>query len=453
MNSPINYLSLTLLLFLTGCTQNIYTDQQKAWSLATTALLSEVNWEEHTTLAGEEQSSDDILKQKEDLQEWWGIYNRSDLLDTLSYLEYYGHSRKYDEIAANISTSETILKGITLQQVDNDIQEAENRLSVVKQYYKELGDKRLTAWDYCRYIHLCRKGYLIGYLRESEAWGKIMPIARKLQKTYTSWKELGKHYLIGRQFWSYEYTQKKGIQFQGAYVDLLTDPQSPWTTIPWDLDLHPQEVSNKEAEQAPTRNKNYTDSIIIYKEAVTLRRNNRNMEALKAYDDAIKLDPNNYRAWNERGLIFEKWADWEEALKSHEKAVTINPGFALGWTNKGYVLGELNRDSEALQAHETALDIQPDFPLALSNKGYILSKMNRSDEALACQEKALHILPDYPLALYNRACLLALKGRTNDALTDLRKATVLDANFKNIALHDEDFASLHNHPDFIELMK
>jgi Protein of unknown function (DUF1266) len=47
---------------------------------------------------------------------------------------------------------------------------------------------------------------LCGYLAEDEAWEKIMPAAAKLHATFSSWKELGENYLIGREFWSYEQT-------------------------------------------------------------------------------------------------------------------------------------------------------------------------------------------------------------------------------------------------------
>ena len=80
---------------------------------------------------------------------------------------------------------------------------------MAKEYYKKLGEKSLLGWDYGRYICLCRWGYLVGWLNEQEAWEKIMPAAELLQKSFSSWEDLGRNYLIGRLFWSYQYAVEK----------------------------------------------------------------------------------------------------------------------------------------------------------------------------------------------------------------------------------------------------
>ena len=75
------------------------------------------------------------------------------------------------------------------------------------------------------------------YLGEEEAWERIMPVARMLQKTFDSWEDLGRNYIIGRQFWSYEETQKNGYVFVDAYQRLLDMPSSPWNKYPWNMNM------------------------------------------------------------------------------------------------------------------------------------------------------------------------------------------------------------------------
>lgn len=70
-------------------------------------------------------------------------------------------------------------------------------------YKDEFGEKSIAAWDYDRYISLCGWGYIAGYLSEEEAWQRIMPAARLLQKTFESWIDLGKNHVVGREFWSW----------------------------------------------------------------------------------------------------------------------------------------------------------------------------------------------------------------------------------------------------------
>lgn len=58
-----------------------------------------------------------------------------------------------------------------------------------------------------------------------------------LQKIFDSWEELGRNYLIGRQFWCYEETQKAGSLVEDAYQRLLDMPSSPWNKYPWNMNL------------------------------------------------------------------------------------------------------------------------------------------------------------------------------------------------------------------------
>ena len=112
-----------------------------------------------------------------------------------------------------------------------------NSLRIARRYYRKLGEQSLVAWDYARYISLCREGYSVGYLSEDEAWQRIIYAARILQRTFGSWQELGENYLIGREFWSLAQTQKDGQAMRTIYSRLLSNSNSPWNRIPWALDL------------------------------------------------------------------------------------------------------------------------------------------------------------------------------------------------------------------------
>jgi len=44
-------------------------------------------------------------------------------------------------------------------------------------------------------------------------------------------------FLIGRQFWSVEQTQKNGERFRAIYQHFIADSGSPWNVDPWEMDL------------------------------------------------------------------------------------------------------------------------------------------------------------------------------------------------------------------------
>lgn len=228
-----NSVSLWFICFCITCTQGP-NDEQKFWALAATGILTEYNHERHDILEGVDRTEDNITKHENLLDYWWGIDSRDGLFFVLDWLEQVGHRKRFDEMGQYMNT-------ITDKEFNEMIRKlpVEDRSSwkIVKRHWASLGVKSLIGWDFCRYIHLCRRGYLLGYLSEREAWDLILPKARFLQAAFDTWAELGENYLVGRQFWSLERTEASGEFFRQAYERLINDPGSTWNTIPWNLNL------------------------------------------------------------------------------------------------------------------------------------------------------------------------------------------------------------------------
>ena len=208
----------------------------RAWALATSAVLTELNRERHDLLAGGPRTEERIREWRENLVEWWGVESRADLLETLERLDADGHRREFERLGAALERmSDAEIRALLESRGYDD--EVSQKVEVVTRWYGRLGAKSLLGWDYARYVALCRWGYLVGYLSEEEAWARIMPVARRLQRAFTSWRELGENYLIGRQFWSLRETRTSGDLYEAAYRKLLEDPGSPWSRLPWNTDL------------------------------------------------------------------------------------------------------------------------------------------------------------------------------------------------------------------------
>jgi hypothetical protein len=208
--------------------------RQREWALAASALFTEFSRQRHDTLAGVPLTEDQRVACKARMERWWNIHNREDLLKSLTWLENGGHRQEFAELGARASRlQQDELNRIVVTLSRDDA----NSLLVARRNYEKLGFRSLVGWDYARYIMLCRQGYTVGYLTEDEAWSRILPAARILQQTFSSWQDLGENYLIGREFWSLDQTLKDGRQMRDTYTKLLVDPVSPWNRIPWTLDL------------------------------------------------------------------------------------------------------------------------------------------------------------------------------------------------------------------------
>lgn len=219
------------------------TAAQKKWALATCGILTENNRGNHALLGSYVANQHYKEVEQKLLREWWDVHNRDDLLGTFTWIENGGHRRGFDELAKVLAkATPDQLKNIQ-EQIAGDNQRS-NSVAIVLKYKDELGAKSLAGWDYSRYVALCGWGYLCGYLSEDEAWQRIMPVARMLQKKFSSWDELGRNYIIGREFWSWKHTQDFGGTTLQSYKRLTTEPDSPWVTLRWDLDLTPPKPPN-----------------------------------------------------------------------------------------------------------------------------------------------------------------------------------------------------------------
>jgi tetratricopeptide (TPR) repeat protein len=110
---------------------------------------------------------------------------------------------------------------------------------------------------------------------------------------------------------------------------------------------------------------------------------NKYAEAIKAYDEAIKLDPNNAEAWNGKGKAIRLdphytdlsavWTrsfwkgkgdgsyfvrDYSEAIKAYDEAIKLDPNNADFWNCKGNALKKLGLTTEANRAYAKAKDLR-----------------------------------------------------------------------------------------------
>ena len=116
---------------------------------------------------------------------------------------------------------------------------------------------------------------------------------------------------------------------------------------------------------------------------------NRLDEALKCFDNALQINPQNDFAWGDKGLILDKQEKTEEALASFSKAIVINPNNAITWLNKGLTMIRMNRLKESIECFDKAIEIREAYAKAWYNKGNLcrcLVKLIGRRPALTKQE-------------------------------------------------------------------
>ena len=138
-------------------------------------------------------------------------------------------------------------------------------------------------------------------------------------------------------------------------------------------------------------------------------------EALAAYEQGIRLDPNFAVASRNKGYILNELKRYEEALAVCEQAIRLDPNNAWAYYNKGRALNELKRYEEALAAYEQAIRLDPNLVTAYNNKGVALNGLKRYKEALAAFEQAIRLDPSYAYAYYGKGQILDQLRRKAEA--------------------------------------
>lgn len=181
-------------------------------------ILAEMNGEDTHTLA-----SGDAYGAKTKLEDWWGLYSKEDLLEKIQLVDTEGHRIEFLKESAT-PYGKKISKQVAKIAADCNIK----------------APTEIAAWDFCRVIGLCRWAIDVNYFTESEAEKIMTDMAKKLQKNYASWQDMGIAYLLGRAWWGREEDILEEMGFLNAYesfISIISDEDSYWNTISWNTKL------------------------------------------------------------------------------------------------------------------------------------------------------------------------------------------------------------------------
>jgi Flp pilus assembly protein TadD len=163
--------------------------------------------------------------------------------------------------------------------------------------------------------------------------------------------------------------------------------------------------------------------------AFTLERQGKVKEAIRHYEQALRLNPDYAEAHNNLGVALAGQGKLLEAIGHYEQALRIKPYHAEAHHSWGIALEQVGRVEEAIQHYEQALRLKPDYAEAQNNLGVALVKQDRLQEAIGHYEEAVRIDPDYALAHYNLGIALARLGRLREAIGHWEQALRLKPDF------------------------
>jgi tetratricopeptide (TPR) repeat protein len=180
--------------------------------------------------------------------------------------------------------------------------------------------------------------------------------------------------------------------------------------------------------------------------------------ALENYQKSVFLLPT-APAQTNIGMIYYSQNRFAEALAAYENAVKLSPNNPVHHRNAGDALLRMGKAEwahesylRAVQLTEELLKVNPNNAEFLSRLAVYYAKLGRFEEAQRCAAQALELNPADVSVIYRKAVVHARAGQPEPALQCLKQA--LDKGYSRaLVLDDDDFAELRDSTEFTALVR
>ena len=149
-------------------------------------------------------------------------------------------------------------------------------------------------------------------------------------------------------------------------------------------------------------------------------------QALAAYDEAIRLNPNLAEAYNNRGIVKYELGQYAAAVEDYSAAIRLRSNFVDALNNRGNAHAALGQFPNAAQDLQAAVKLDDNNAVCHNNLGSVYYSMRNFDAALSEYTRAIQLNPAYAEAYYNRAALYYGQRKYSEALADIQKSLSLN---------------------------
>jgi len=148
-------------------------------------------------------------------------------------------------------------------------------------------------------------------------------------------------------------------------------------------------------------------------------------EALRLYRQVLRDMPRSYSVHCNLGALLAERGQVDEAVAHYQAAIRLKPGRPEPHNNLGNVLLAKGLIDEAIESFRKAVALRPTMPETQNNLGIALVRKGALAEAEACFSAAIKHRPDYAEAHVNLGLVQAQQGRLLEAIEAARRAVRL----------------------------
>jgi len=126
-------------------------------------------------------------------------------------------------------------------------------------------------------------------------------------------------------------------------------------------------------------------------------------EAIKVYNQAIRQNPDDVNAYNNRGSAYERAGDYHQAIADYDKAIELKPRDAEIYYNRGIAHGKADQPEHAIADFTKAIELNPKFADAYFNRAYIYDVLLQNPQrAIEDYTQAIKLKSKFTEAYHSR---------------------------------------------------
>ncbi|MDP2937621.1 MAG: tetratricopeptide repeat protein [Candidatus Omnitrophota bacterium] len=114
--------------------------------------------------------------------------------------------------------------------------------------------------------------------------------------------------------------------------------------------------------------------------------------AIEHFDVAIKYNPCDGAAYNDRALCMVELGIIDKAFYYFDKGIEVEPDYATIYHNKGWLLNNIGRHTQAIESFKKALTLEPNRAVTYDNLADALFNLSDYQGALGAYRKVLKLL-------------------------------------------------------------
>jgi tetratricopeptide (TPR) repeat protein len=169
------------------------------------------------------------------------------------------------------------------------------------------------------------------------------------------------------------------------------------------------------------------EAVFFYR-GTALAKQGKFEEAVKDYDQAIKLKPDLAEAFNNRGTALIKQGKYVEAVKDYDQAIKLKPDYAEAFNNHGTALAKQGKYVAAVKDFDQAIELKPDDAEAFYNRGTAFFRHGKYEEAVKDYDQAIKLKPDFWEAMTYIGLIQYESGQVEEAKKHWKQAASLNSN-------------------------